>query len=171
MMRALTAAALAPSATLAKTASRSTADDVAILSMAPSLEFQAIAAYQVGAESNLLQKPVLDLALQFQWHHKAHAGALAITIEKIGGTPATTKTLAEYAFPVDQLKSQTDVVRFAAGLEQGVASAYLKSLTGFHDKHLIRGAGSILGDETMHWAIWATMISTSGWKRAQSPPT
>jgi len=152
-MGALTAAALAPSVALAKMASRSSADDVAILNTALALEFQAIAAYQVGAESKLLQKPVLDLALQFQGHHKAHADALAITVEKIGGIPATTKTLAEYAFPVEQLKSQSDVLRFAAGLEKGAASTYLKSLTSFHNKQLIKGAGSILGDETMHWAI------------------
>jgi len=150
---ALTAATLAPSVALAKTASSSNSEDIAILNTALGLEFQAIAAYQVGAESNLLQKPVLDLALQFQGHHKAHADALSITIEKIGGTPATTKTLVEYAFPTDRLKSQADVLRFAAGLEKGAASAYLKSLTSFHNKHLIKGAGSILGDETMHWAI------------------
>lgn len=137
----------------AKTLSASTGEDVAILNAALGLEFQAIAAYQVGAESNLLQKPVLDVAVKFQSHHKAHAEALTITIEQLGGTSVTAKTLAEYAFPVDQLKSQADVLKFAAGLEKGAASAYLKALSSFHNKHLIKGAGSILGDETMHWAI------------------
>lgn len=153
-MGALTAATLVESPLAsAKTVSTSTADDIAILNSALGLEFQAIAAYQVGAESNLLQKPVLDLAVKFQGHHKAHADALSIAIEKFGGTPVTAKTLTEYAFPVEQLKSQADVLRFAAGLEKGAASAYLKSLSSFHNKHLINGAGSILGDETMHWAI------------------
>jgi hypothetical protein len=47
--------------------------DVGILNTALSAELEAIAAYQIGAESGLLQKPVLDLATQFQGHHKAHA--------------------------------------------------------------------------------------------------
>ena len=57
-------------------ASKSTADDVRILNSALGAELEAIAAYQVGAESGLLQKPVLDLAVTFQGHHKEHADIL-----------------------------------------------------------------------------------------------
>ncbi len=137
----------------AATKSTSTHDDIAILNGALASEYQAIAAYQVGAESGLLQKPVLDVAVKFQGHHKAHAQVLSGTIEKLGGKAVKTKTIAEYAFPVDQLKSQADVLQFAAGLEKGAASAYLGALPKFHNKDLISAAGSILGDETMHWAI------------------
>lgn len=127
--------------------------DVAILNAALALEFQAIAAYGVGAESNLLQKPVLDLALQFQGHHKAHAAALAVAVEKSGGVAVEAKTLADYAFPLEQLKSQADVLRFAAGLEKAAASAYVSSVANLRQKSLIKGAAAILGDETMHWAV------------------
>ncbi len=137
----------------AATKSESTSDDIQILNAALSHEYQAIAAYQVGAESGLLQKPVLDVAVKFQGHHRAHAQVLAATIEKLGGKAVATKTSAEYAFPVSQLKSQADVLQFAAGLEKGAASAYLSALPKFHNKDLITAAGSILGDETMHWAI------------------
>ncbi|WP_162755484.1 ferritin-like domain-containing protein, partial [Escherichia coli] len=41
----------------AQTQSGSVKDDVNILNVALGLEYQAIAAYQVGAESGLLQKP------------------------------------------------------------------------------------------------------------------
>jgi hypothetical protein len=136
-----------------QTTSKSTQDDIGILNVALGLEYQAIAAYQVGAESGLLQKPVLDVATKFQGHHKAHAQVLASTIEKLGGKPVMAKKPAEYAFPVEQLKSQADVLKFAAGLEKGAASAYLSVLPSFHNKDLVRAAGSILGDETMHWAI------------------
>lgn len=37
----------------------------------------------------------------------------------------------KYDFPVDQLKSQADVLRFAAGLEQGAVSAYLEAVPAF----------------------------------------
>jgi bacterioferritin (cytochrome b1) len=128
-------------------------DDVAILNTALGLEYQAIAAYQVGAESGLLQKPVLDLAVQFQGDHKKHAEILTSTISKMGGTPVMAKRPADYGFPTASLKSQADVLKFAANLEQGAASAYLGAVPAFMSKDLAKYAASILGDETMHWAI------------------
>src|SRR5690348_1003240 len=72
----------------AKTPQQAMADpagDVVTLNVALGLEQEAIAAYQLGAESNLLQKPVLEVAVLFQSHHKEHAGALEATIVKLGG--------------------------------------------------------------------------------------
>ncbi|EYS96914.1 ferritin [Cupriavidus sp. SK-4] len=137
----------------AQTQSGSTRDDINILNTALGLEYQAIAAYQVGAESGLLQKPVLATAVKFQDHHKAHAQVLAGTVSKLGGTPVVAKKASEYTFPTDQLKTQADVLRFAAGLEKGATAAYLGVLPNFHNRELTRAAGSILGDEAMHWAV------------------
>ena len=134
-------------------AAASASDDVAILNTALGLEHQAIAAYQVGAESGLLQKPVLDLAVQFQGDHKKHAEILTSTISKMGGSPVVAKRPADYGFPTASLKSQADVLKFAANLEQGAASAYLGAVPAFMNKDLAKYAASILGDETMHWAI------------------
>jgi rubrerythrin len=127
------------------------ANDIKILDSALAAERQAIAAYQVGAESGLLQKPVLDLAVQFQGHHKAHADLLAATIKQLGGTATAAKQ--KYDFPVAQLKTQADVLRFAAGLEQGAVSAYLGAIPILDNRDLAKAAGSILGDEAMHWAV------------------
>ena len=127
------------------------ANDVSVLSSALAAEHQAIAAYQVGAESGLLQKPVLNLAVQFQGHHKAHADLLAATIKQLGGSPVAA--LSRYDFPVDKLKNQTDVLRFAAELERGAVSAYLGAVPLFGNRDLAKAAASILGDEAMHWAI------------------
>ena len=79
-------------AQLKKTSAEGGASDVNILNSALGAEQQAIAAYQVGAESGLLQKPVLDLALQFQGHHKAHADLLAATVKQLGGIGSQTET-------------------------------------------------------------------------------
>ena len=125
--------------------------DTRILNTALAAELEAIAAYQVGAESGLLQKPVLDLAVTFQGHHKEHADVLAKTIQKLGGKPIAAKS--KYTFPVEKLKSQADVLRFAAGLEQGAVSAYLGAVPLFANRDLSKAAASILGDEAMHWAI------------------
>jgi rubrerythrin len=130
---------------------KSTAGDVRILNTALGLEYEGIAAYQVGAESGLLQKPVLDLAVTFQGHHKEHADVLAKTIAKLGGKPVSAK--AKYDFPVEKLKTQADVLRFAAGLEKGAVSAYLGAVPLFGNHDLAKAAASILGDEAMHWAV------------------
>jgi rubrerythrin len=138
-------------ATMKKNGTDAQAGDVNILNAALAAEQQGIAAYQVGAESGLLQKPALDLAVQFQGHHKAHRDLLAATIKQLGGTPVEARQ--KYDFPVDKLKSQADVLRFAAGLEQGAVSAYLGAIPQFDNRDLAKAAGSILGDEAMHWAI------------------
>jgi rubrerythrin len=127
--------------------------DATILNTALGAEYEAIAAYQVGAESGLLQKPVQDLAVQFQGQHKAHADLLAQTVKKLGGKPVEAKKAADYKFPTDKLKTQEDVLRFAAGLEQGAVSAYLGAVPLFQHRDLSKAAASILGDEAMHWAI------------------
>lgn len=133
--------------------SKSDQGDIAVLNTALALEYQAIAAYQVGAESNLLQKSVLAVAVKFQSQHRAHADVLSATIKKLGGTPVEALAGNGYRFPVEKLKSQTDVLRFAAGLEHGAALAYLGAVPVFHNRELAKAAASILGDETMHWAV------------------
>ena len=127
------------------------ASDVGILNTALGAELEAIAAYQLGADSGLLQKPVLDLALTFQGHHKEHADVLSKTISKLGGSPVAAK--AKYAFPTETLKNQNDVLRFAAMLEKGAVSAYLGAVPLFGNRDLAKAAASILGDEAMHWAV------------------
>ena len=136
---------------LAAKSGASADSDVRILNTALAAELEAVAAYQVGAESGLLQKPVLDLAVTFQGHHREHADVLAKTIAKLGGKPVSARQ--KYAFPTDKLKSQADVLRFAAGLEKGAVSAYLGAVPVFGNRDLSKAAASILGDEAMHWAV------------------
>ena len=138
-------------AATASTNPAATEADVRILNTALGAEYEAVAAYQVGAESGLLGKAALSVALQFQGHHKEHAAALAATVQKLGGKSATAK--AKYAFPVEKLKSEADVLRFAAGLEKGAVAAYLGAVPVFGDRALAQVAASILGDEAMHWAV------------------
>lgn len=151
MLSGAAVALLAGNDALAAKSGGATGNDVQILNTALGAELEAIAAYQLGAESKLLEKAVLDLALTFQGHHKEHADLLAKTVAKLGGKPATTK--GKYDFPVEQLKSQADVLKFAARLEQGAVSAYLGAVPLFGHRDLAKAAASILGDEAMHWAV------------------
>jgi hypothetical protein len=101
------------------------ARDVDILNVALGLEHEAINAYQLGAQSGLLQKPVLDAAVLFQSHHKGHRDALMATIEKLGGRPVAEKPMAEYARALNAaaIKSQEDILSLAARLELGASNA------------------------------------------------
>jgi rubrerythrin len=131
----------------------SAASDANILNSALGGEFGAVVAYQLAADSGLLQKPVLDLAMQFQGQHKAHADLLTKTVKTLGGQPAEPKKTADYKFPIETLKTQTDVLRFAAGLEQGAVSAYVGAVPLFGDRNLAKAAATILCDEAAHLAI------------------
>ena len=107
----------------AATPSASAANDVTILNAALASELEAIAAYGVGAGSGLLKGAVLQLANTFRGHHQQHADVLANTVSRLGGKPVAAR--AKYDFPVASLKTQDDVLRFAAKLEKGAVSAYL----------------------------------------------
>jgi Ferritin-like domain len=59
------------------------------------------------------------------------------------------KALAAYAkeLEVDKLKSQADVLDFAAGLERGATNAYLGIIPSFADRALAKLAGQLAADE------------------------
>ena len=146
---------------LAQGAMGDTAKDVQILNVALGLEHEAINAYQLGAGSGLLQKPVLDVAVQFQGHHKAHRDALVATIQKLGGLPVAEKKLNEYAMALkaDTLKNQVDVLELAARLELGATNAYLGVLHSLGNRELAKVAARLAADETLHYTV---LISALG---------
>lgn len=157
----LSAAAVAllaghPALAAAKGETHSTAaSDAGTLNTALALEHEGINAYTLGAQSNLLQKPALTLALKFQADHKAHRDRLIKVIRTLGATPVQEKSLAEYAkaLEVDKLKSQADVLNFAAGLEDEAVNAYLGIIPAFHDRQLAHLAGQLAADETEHFTL------------------
>jgi rubrerythrin len=135
----------------AGTADDAVAQDVRILNTAIAAEHEAVAAYQLGAESGLLQPEVIKVALAFQGHHRQHVDALAKAVRSLGGKDANA--LQQYDFPADKLSAQSDVLQFAAGLERGAVSAYAGAIPLFDNRDLSSAAASILADEAMHWAV------------------
>ena len=156
-------AMMAGNSRLALAAGGDPANDVGILGIALGLEHEAIAAYQLGAESGLLQKPVLDLAVQFQSHHKGHRDALIATIEKMGGKPVAARSNADYATALGAggLKNQTDVLALAARLELGATNAYLGVIPSFGSRDLAKVAARLAADETMHWSLLSNALGKS----------
>jgi hypothetical protein len=159
-LSATAVALLAGCESMAQGSSGNMANDVATLNVALGLEHEAINAYQLGAESGLLQPAVLNTAVAFQSHHKEHRDALIATIRKMGGTPVAEKMKADYAKALNAstLKNQADVLRLAARLERGATNAYLGVIPSFGDKGLAQVAGRLAADETMHWTVLASAL-------------
>lgn len=134
--------------------------DMGILNVALGLEHEAINAYQLGAGSGLLQKPVLDVAVQFQGHHKTHRDALIATIQKLGGKPVAEMKLEKYAKSLNAaaLKSQADVLDLAARLELGATNAYLSVIPALGDRELAKVAARLAADETMHYTVLTSAL-------------
>ena len=129
--------------------------DVAVMQGALALEHEGIAAYRIAGGSGLLSKGVLDVALVFLGHHEGHRDSLAKLIATAGGKPVEPKSDAEYiqALNIGALKSEGDVVKFAAGLEQGAANAYVGQIAALQDHQLAHLFGQLGTDEAVHWAI------------------
>ena len=157
---ALLAGREAMAASKSKPMAANPAQDVSILNVALGLEHEAIGAYQIGAESGLLEKSVLDVAVLFQSQHKGHRDALVKAVHKLGGVPVESKSLQEYmaALKVASLKTQRDVLTLAARLERGAANAYLGVIPSFADPALAQVAGRLAADETMHWTVLAQAL-------------
>jgi rubrerythrin len=155
VLSASAVALLAGSEKMALAQSGNAANDVAILNTALGLEHEAISAYQIGATSGLLQKPVLDVAVKFQSDHKAHRDALTATIKKLGGAPVAARSDAEVAQALNaaSLKTQTDVLRLAQRLEKGAANAYIGVIPSFSDKALAQVSARLAADEAVHWIV------------------
>ena len=153
MLSAAAVALLAARPALAQGMAHDPAQDVKILNVALGLEHQAIGAYQLGAESGLLQKPMLEIAVLFQSHHKGHRDALAAAIAQLGGTPVAAMKPEDYARALDaqKLKSQKDVLVPASRLELGATNAYLGVIPAFEDRELAHVAGRLAADEAMHF--------------------
>ena len=135
-------------------------EDAGILNVALGLEHEAIAAYQIGAESGLLSPAVVPTAVLFQSHHKEHRDALVATVEKLGGEPVAPESMETYAasLEVASLANQTDVLALAARLERDAANAYLSVIPVFADRQLSQVAGRLAADETMHWSLLASAL-------------
>jgi rubrerythrin len=135
--------------------SKDAAKDASVLNTALALEHEGINAYTLGAQSNLLEKPVLAVAIKFQNDHKAHRDRLIAVIRTLGAVPVQEKSLAEYAKELDvsRLKSQADVLDFAAGLERGATNAYLGIIPSFSDPKFAHLAAQLATDEREHYTV------------------
>lgn len=149
------APALADAASRRRAGGAAAGADVAIMQGALALEHEGIAAYKIAAGSGLLSAGTIAVASVFLGHHEGHRDALAKLIAQAGGRPVEPKSNGDYIkdLNIAALKSEADVVRFAAGLEQGAANAYVGQVAALHDPKLAHLFAQLGTDEAVHWAL------------------
>lgn len=129
--------------------------DIEILNQALAAEQFAIAAYELASSTGILSEGVIQVAKTFQSHHGQHAHKIKDTIVSLGGE--AVKALPHEAYsqklPADKLTSEKAIIHYALKLEKGAAITYLNAIPEFENKKIAQAAASILGDESMHWAI------------------
>ena len=121
--------------------------DVEILNSALDLELMAVAAYKAGAAH--LEGSVLKVGKLFLEQEQEHADGLATAIKDAGGSPNRAKK--SYDFP--ELKSQTDVLKFAVDLENTAIAAYIDALPKLGKGDLRATAAAIVSNEAEHVAV------------------
>jgi rubrerythrin len=125
----------------------SDAADAEILNAALDLELMAVAAYTAGAP--LLKGDVLAVGKHFLAQEQEHAAGLEAAIKDAGGKP--NKPRPAYDFP--ELRTQTDVLRFAVDLENTAIAAYIDALPKLGKGDLRATASAILTNEAEHVAV------------------
>ena len=92
---------------------------------------------------------MLRVGKLFLEQEQEHADGLASAIKDAGGTP--NRALASYDFP--ELRSQTDVLRFAVDLENTAIAAYIDALPKLGEGDLRATAAAIVANEAEHVAV------------------
>ena len=141
---------------LAVAASAADPADIATLNVAIELERAGIKAYNDGAASGLLSKPVADLAARFRADHTAHRDALIGAVRAAGATPSS----ATAAIVTPPLANERDIIAFAHVVELKAASTYLSVIPDLKDRALAGVAASILGVETIHVGLLESALGT-----------
>lgn len=135
-------------------AAQASEGDVKILNVALALERAGIKAYQDSAKTGLLSPSVLAVAKGFMSDHIAHRDALIGAIKAAGQTPTSETT--KVAYPT--LASESDILKFAQGVEKGAVTTYLSVIASFTDRSLAKVAASILGVEATHVSTLAAAL-------------
>ncbi len=140
--------------------------DLTLLRTATSLELLAVAVY--GQAAPLVKnRDVLSAAKLFASQHHEHAQQLqGATTEAFGAdkiykkaNAVLKKNLVDPVLPT--LKSDTDIVKFAIGLEDAAASTYVSAAGLFSTPSLRQAIMAIGGIEARHAAILAHVLDQS----------
>jgi len=128
--------------------------DRSILTAALYLENEAVTAYQVGAESNLLTPGVLKVAVAFQSDHKYHRDGISGVLTSLGVTPDGP----EKKYDFGRLRNENDILRLARDREHGAVQAYATLASNILTKPVLNFGANVLADEVRHLTILNSVL-------------
>jgi VIT1/CCC1 family predicted Fe2+/Mn2+ transporter len=135
-------------------AAQASEGDVKLLNVALKLERAGIKAYNDSVRTGLLSPGVFTVVKGFLNDHIAHRDVLFGAITAAGQKPTSETTKLVYP----TLASESDILKFAEGVEKGAVTTYLSVLSAFTDRSLAKVAGSILGVEATHVSTLAAAL-------------
>ena len=124
--------------------------DLDILNYALTLEHFENVMYRTVIASGLLTGKALDYAKAYGAHESAHVTALTDTITKLGGTPVKEQS----AYNLPMLKTEAEVIKLIATVEDVGASAYLGAAPMVQNADLLTVAVQIHTVEAEHATVW-----------------
>jgi rubrerythrin len=129
--------------------------DLAILNYALTLEYLETEFYDKVVAAGLFKGSTGDLVKSFAEQEQSHVDAIAATVKKLGGTPATKPN---GRFPVH---SANQVAMLAYTVENLGAAAYLGQAAAIKNKDVLAAALSIHSVEARHAASLGTLVKKS----------
>jgi rubrerythrin len=137
--------------------------EVAALTHAIELEQAAAYVYDAGVKSGLLDAELAGVAGNLRDHEQAHADALAVLLEALGGHPPAAPDTPEAAdarlaalgleTSLRELADAPAFLTLALALEQRQAAHYTAAVARIGDIRLIQTVGSILAAEGQHLVV------------------
>ena len=124
-------------------------------------EHFAIAAYDAGLSSGLLDEPTAKVARAFQSDHATHRDLLTEQVVARDGTAVSPLGADDYAKSYPPLTAAAEIVAYATELEAAAARASVASVAGFEDRKLALLAAQIGGVEAQHWAILLAAVGAN----------
>lgn len=140
------------SALRAAAASADSEDDAAILETAIAAEQATLLAYSTGYESGLLEMPFAAVARLFGEQEREHIAALAASLRALGGTMPEPPTVTEVE-GLDAVRSQTDFLELAIGLENTAVAAYGEAQRKLETPGLLKLTTEICSSEGQHLVV------------------
>jgi rubrerythrin len=124
--------------------------NAATLNSALAYEHALVAAYDTGEE--LLRGEALRGVREIAAQEREHVRLLTGLVRDLGAEPAPPRSRDEYRRSFPLMRDESDVLRFAADLEERAVRKYLEALAKLSDPELRRTAGALGVDEAEHLA-------------------
>lgn len=150
--------------------------DLTLLRVGQSIERLAVKAYDAAIASGVLPPEITEIANRFRDHHNAHWGALATTINGIGGesfddaNPILVKLVLDPAAEAINAGNATlaSLLELALTLEDTAAQTYTNSASMLTSASLRQAVMTIGATEARHVAVLLG-VQTPGSPQAQAP--